>query len=237
MGVSGSSNTSIIAQIAASEPEIYAFSTISQDLLTFSCDFALLTLWRNMVSRTPREQVMSSTDLVPADDPQRCTGTTPSGQCPSRSLPGTNKCAAHGGAVASKSFQRRQYLLEEARLSDRVSHYSSHESIYSLREEIALTRVLIEKLLSQPNVDLTLQAPALISLFQTLEKLVKTSSQVEVKLGAMLSKDTVFKLAAEFIDIVSEHIKDIDGYEERIDSIIAEIKGAASEAKDTDDSE
>lgn len=180
---------------------------------------------------------MSSIDLVPADDPSRCTGTTPSGQCPSRSLPGTDKCAAHGGAVASKSFQRRQYLLEEARLSDRVSNLSSHESIYSLREEIALTRVLIEKLLSKPNVDLTLQAPALISLFQTLEKLVKTSSQVEVKLGAMLSKDTVFKLAAEFIEVVSEHINDIDNYEERIDKIVAQITGAVKESRDTTEDE
>lgn len=176
---------------------------------------------------------MPNTDLVPADDPNRCTGITHSGQCTSGSLPGTTKCAAHGGAVASKKHQQRQYLIEEARIADRVSNLSSHESIYSLREEIALLRMCVERLISQPNVDLMLQAPALVSLFSTLEKLVKTSAQVECKLGNMLSKDTVMQIGSAMIEVINEELKDLDDYEERVDRITELIVEKISKSKDT----
>lgn len=177
---------------------------------------------------------MPSTDLIPADDPNRCSGITPAGQCTARSLPGTDKCKAHGGERASKQHQRRNYLIEEARASHRIAELSAHDAIYSLREEIAITRLLVEKQLKTLDADSTLAAPALISLFTILEKLVKTSSAVEVKLGNMLSKDTLVRVAQTIIEIINDELRDLDNYEERVDKITQRIVTEVSASKDTD---
>ncbi|MGN6546551.1 MAG: hypothetical protein ACTHK7_15965 [Aureliella sp.] len=177
---------------------------------------------------------MPNTELVPADDPNRCTGSIPSGQCTSRSLPGTDKCAAHGGTRASNSYQRRQYLITEARAQQRVNELASHEAIYSLRDEIAITRLLVQEQLDKRDAEAMLAVPALVQLFTVLEKLIKTSSNIEVKLGNMLSKDTLMRVASQIIEIINDELKDLPDYEERVDQITMRIAAEVSASKNQD---
>lgn len=133
----------------------------------------------------------------------------------------------------------RSYVLADAQLAASYAKHSDNEAIYSLRDEIALIRTLMTDKLRQLDNDLEIQlaTPIIINLAQTLERLVKTSSQVEVKLGAMLSKETVVLLAQGIMQVLASEIQHIPGYEAIIDKIHQRILTEVRITKNTEESE
>lgn len=109
--------------------------------------------------------------------------------------------------------------------------FADHEAIYSLKEEIAILRQFIERLVSSLSLDDTpearanfaMQAPMIIKLSETLERLVKTSGTLEVKFGSMLAKSTVVALANRIVEILSEEISHIENFEDIVDAVTSRI--------------
>ena len=76
-------------------------------------------------------------------DPNRCQGAAPDGQCWNRAEPGSDRCRVHGGWDKQAEQDKRLYLLTKAQHRMRLAQLSEHEHIKSLRDEIALARILI----------------------------------------------------------------------------------------------
>lgn len=158
------------------------------------------------------------TDLA---DPRRCKASARTEQCMNVAEPGSDYCRAHKGVNKAEGERRRQYQLTQARLRNRLTQLTDHEEIKSLREEIGLTRILIEELMNsaQGNTELLQKSGTYIGLVQTLERLIKTSHQIEQNLGLLLSKPTVILLGQQIVHILIDELHGVEGYEERIDRI------------------
>ena len=154
-------------------------------------------------------------------DPRRCKFSYAHEQCWHEAESGCSYCAAHGGRSKANVEETRLYNLVEVDNRRRLAELSGHEQIKSLREEIGLVRMLIEKHLNaaQGNVELLASCGSLNQLIVTLTKLVKECHALEQSCGELLSKQTVYRLAQTMCEIVMEELQGIEGYEEIIDRI------------------
>ena len=78
----------------------------------------------------------------------------------------------------------------------RLAAFAEHDDIKSLRDEIALTRMMIEGLWNSGQSDAE-RLPIygrVNSHILTLEKLVKTCNQIEERLGSLLAKPTLLRV-------------------------------------------
>ena len=170
----------------------------------------------------------------PADS-RRCTGQTDAGQCWNVAEAGDDRCRAHHGKDGGRS--KRIYLLHKAQYDRRLTELSDHEQLTSLREEIGLTRMLIEErmnLVNDPNDFLSAFGPIQQALL-TVEKLTKSLHQMEQSLGNLLSKSAVVKLGQSLSQIIVEELRDVANYEQVVDAINERMLTAIAELQNTDD--
>lgn len=155
------------------------------------------------------------------DDPSRCTSTDQFGQCWNVAAPGHKFCPTHQGRNLARAEEVRQYQLTDARLRQRLAAKSEHEEIKSLRDEIGLTRILIETLMNNCKDEIQLLAACgqFNQLALTLERLIKTSHQMEQSLGTLLSKPTIIVLGQDIVKVLIDELQGVPNYEERIDRI------------------
>jgi len=178
-----------------------------------------------------------SDELIPLDDPNRCKRLTRNGQCEYRSLEGSDFCEGHGGALAAAKASRRQYQLDEVR-RQQLDQFADNSAIYGLKEEIGLVRLSIQSFFKKYGDAEALLAyyPALNTMLLTLEKLMKTSVDLESKLGQTLSKDVVLSLVQMWCNITAEELKNaqVPDYEDIMDHITTRMTQSAIVAKDPD---
>ena len=159
-------------------------------------------------------------------DPRRCKGPTPSGQCMNEAEDGCENCLVHCGPPSTAlSPTKRVYLLTRADARKRLAELAEHEEVKSLREEIALTRMMIETQFNGINSDLdwAMRWPAIERGIRTVHGLVKDCHVIEQNLGSMLSKETVLGLAHRICQVVIDRLQGIDNYTDLTDDIIHSV--------------
>jgi hypothetical protein len=132
--------------------------------------------------------------------------------------------------------ETRLYHLAEVDSRTRLAELSSHERIKSLREEIALVRILIERRfnLIRTDADLMTSCGTINSMMLTLEKLIKSCHALEQSLGELLSKQAVVRLGQSICEIVIEELQEIEGHEEIIDRIVGRLFPTINGAQNAD---
>jgi hypothetical protein len=97
------------------------------------------------------------------------------------------------------------------------------EEVRSLREEIHLARVMIETRLDmiEPDDkgDMLSAFGSINTYLQTIEKLTSSCHKMEISLGHLLTKSSVFALGQDMVAILADELSGIDNYEEVIDRI------------------
>jgi hypothetical protein len=160
---------------------------------------------------------------VAEDDPLRCQHVIPSrGQCDLESVEGTKLCIMHGGKA--QAAQKERAVMNNYRIQkyqSRIEEKSSCGQIKSLRDEIAILRMLIEERMNSCNDshDLLLYSGPLSDLIMKVDKVVNSCNRLEVQLGAMLDKTQALQFSAEIVEIVARFVED----EEILASISDEI--------------
>jgi hypothetical protein len=167
-------------------------------------------------------------------DPSRCKQSIGDMQCLDRSEPGSEFCRVHRGIDRTNEQSTRLYLLAKADEQARLHKFADHEEIRSLREEIALARMLVEKrwnIVKNDN-DLISACGSLNTLLLTIERLVKSAHTIEQNLGILLSKSAVMALGQTICRIIVEELDGIENYEAVVDSITQRILSTIASAKD-----
>lgn len=134
---------------------------------------------------------------------------------------GAKYCQAHGGGATAIEHQKRQYFLTKAKARERLAQLSEHEEIKSLRDEIALARMLIEERFNAIKTDSDLLAafgPINTSLL-TVERLVKSAHVLEQNLGSLLARTTVLTLGQSISNILIDELQHLPGYEAIVDRV------------------
>lgn len=158
-------------------------------------------------------------------DPQRCQSVLAEGQCPHLSIEGSDFCAVHAKVPKAEMHKQRlqHYLLSNPELQTRLNRQASVEEVRSLREEIHLARMMVETrldLIEDGDRGAMLAAFSNVNTYlQTIEKLVSSCHRMEVSLGNLLSKASIFSLGQEIVNIMVDELEGIDDYEEIVDRI------------------
>lgn len=166
-------------------------------------------------------------------DPNRCSFTFEWEQCWNERAEGATNCEVHGGRSNADSEEKKLYFLSQARYRARLAELSEHEEVKSLREEIALARMLIERRfdLIKNDSDLIQACSPINTMLLTVERLVKSAHSIEQNLGSLLAKPTVLRLGQEMCEIVIDELAAIEGHEEIVDRITDRIIKKIAEAK------
>ena len=170
-------------------------------------------------------------------DPRRCKYSYPHEQCWREAEPGCSNCAAHGGKSRANAEETRLYNLVELDNRRRLAELSGSENIKSLREEIGLVRLLIEKYVNAArgsDVELLSSSGSIDRLILTLGKLIKDCHALEQSLGELLSKQTVYRLAQTMCEIVMEELQGVEGHEEIIERIAERIFPTVTNAQNNE---
>jgi len=175
------------------------------------------------------------TDLA---DPRRCKAGTRAGQCVCVAPDGSEFCVLHSGVDRAPSRSLRQYLLAKADDRTRLAQFAEHEDVKSLRDEIALARMLIERRfnLIQTDADLLNACGSLNQLFITVERLVKSAHAIEQSLGALLARQSVLRLGQQICQIIVDRLEGVPNYEQLVDTIILDIIATIQHAGNTETS-
>jgi hypothetical protein len=156
------------------------------------------------------------------DDPDRCQGVTGKGQCIYMSQDQSNFCPMHGGNRAGNEADRielRNLRLSRAKWMTRAKELADSEGITSLRDEIAICRLMLEEKLEgcKGPADLMLASPMISEWVMKIEKLVSSAHRLESSLGQLLDKAAVVQLTGELIAVIS------DGLDGVMDNLISEL--------------
>ena len=150
------------------------------------------------------------------DDPNRCQAVMARGQCENKAVRTDDGeygeyCLAHGGnrfLAKKKQDAIRNYQLD--RFKARLSRHATSPAVKSLRDEIAILRMMMEERLNrcQDDMDLVLQSGPISDLVMKIDKVVQSCHKLEGAMGQLLDKQAILQFASEVIDIISESVTD-----------------------------
>lgn len=172
--------------------------------------------------------------VVDRDHPNRCQSLDEyNNHCPALAVEGSLYCKNHGGNKAIERFKKdsiRQYHLGE--MQRRVNEFADSTQIKQLREEIAISRCMLEKLLLKcqdfENISMTmLMIPRVQSLIETIRQLIVTADKLDTKLDIYIDKSSILTLASKMVEIISEYVTSENQLEvicERINNLVTEQK-------------
>jgi hypothetical protein len=167
-----------------------------------------------------------------SDDPRRCHGTTASGQCRNISVEGTHHCMACARTDLVEAG-RKQYLLTNPRFQTRLAELSQADEIKSLRDEVAIARMLVEERLNKIDTDQDLFSAcgAINTLLLTIEKLVSRSHILEQNLGQLYHRSTIVQMMQAFVAVVDDEVRPLEDGAPAIDRIVERIYSYARSAR------
>lgn len=162
------------------------------------------------------------------DPPEsRCDFNITNGdQCGNLAEPGVTRCGMHGankqlGSQENKSL--RLYRL--AKFQTRVNDFSDHSKIKSLREEIAILRVLLEEKINHcdDTHSLLMSSGPISDLIMKIEKVVASCHRLESSLGNLLDKTRIKQIANELLNSVANRVNEFIGDPEIIEQLLESI--------------
>lgn len=165
------------------------------------------------------------TKLIRADEdsPTRCVTIGASGQCPFEAVPGTKYCARHKGEQALRLKEKKaaeRYMV--GKWQARVNQLSDSPALRSLRDEIAILRVIIETRMKacKSDNDLVMNSQAISDLVTKAGKLVEQCNALEIKTNVLLDKSTALAFSSRIVEIITSHITDPQKQEDISNDII-----------------
>ncbi len=161
-------------------------------------------------------------------DTRRCQGITRQGQCSNIRMEGSEFCPAHGGNKGAESREKKN--MNNFRLTQfktRASELSESNNLSSLKDEVALTRILIEEMWNRcsSSQELLLSSGPLSDLIGKSAALVEKCHKLDSRLGNLLSRSQVMQFAQVIVEIISRNITDEKILESMSDDINAALEG------------
>jgi hypothetical protein len=106
-----------------------------------------------------------------------------------------------------------------------TERHNAVDEIKSLREEIALTRALIENRLNmiEGEADFVSSMGIVHQYLATVEKLVTSCHRMDTNLGNLLNKASILNLAQELVQAIAEELEDVPGRDEIVDRISTKL--------------
>jgi hypothetical protein len=167
-------------------------------------------------------------------DPNRCQNMSgKGGQCPYKAIENQKYCPRHIASHTRGDERKRiaQYRLEK--YQHRMEDFAFNAEIKNLREEIGITRVVLEEVVNQckDGSQILMMSNKISDLVMKINALVASCHKMEKSTGNLLDKTTLINLASQMLDIIKRHIDDVDV----MDVIAEDILTLISDSKNEDE--
>ena len=163
----------------------------------------------------------------------QCEYLSSFGQCPKTAIPNDHFCEDH----TSRDNMRKcgVYLLANRFLGDAAVRHAESDQIKSLVGEIAILRALLERRLNsiENEAEAVSMGAGIKDTMLAIDKLVNSWHAMDVKLGNVLSKQALLKLAQDIIEIITKEIRPFENKSvttSDVDEAIENIADAIVEA-------
>jgi hypothetical protein len=178
--------------------------------------------------------------------PDRCQGSGPHGnQCMLKKVPGSDYCPAHGGNMKVNKEAKeglRNYKIEQARMRMDLNDKLNSSGLISLRDEVALSRYLLEQILNRVDNenDLILQHSAISDLLDKISKIVSACHKLELSTNSVMDEKQLIALAGAIVSVITTTIDATQSLSEEersrlkgtlASNIIAEVKKVTNPAE------
>jgi hypothetical protein len=116
--------------------------------------------------------------------------------------------------------QVRNYLIEDARLRAGFERQNVAD-LYSLREEVALLRMMINDRLNmaKSEAERMVAYREIGSWVGTVDKLVNSLNKLDKETSQVLTKDTLMAIGLQIVQVLAEEVKRLPGHEQVIDAV------------------
>lgn len=153
------------------------------------------------------------------------------GSCPLDAVQGSMFCEEHSNELTL----RANYLIEDERLRNLFERKRGTE-LTSMRDDVALMRTMIEDRLNLAKSDAErLAAYSQIGNWMgTLDKLVNSLNRLEEKTSAVLTRETLMKVAQSLVQVIAEEIANLPDSEMVIDAIAQRVVPVIENATNED---
>ena len=160
------------------------------------------------------------------DDPRRCQAVVANGQCHNISVEGGSTCRIHGGNMVQLNLAKQaanNYRLDKFKA--RIDRLSTNPQIKSIREEIAILRMLVEERLNKcvNENDLIIYSQQISDLVMKVQMVVTNCHKLESNLRVSMDKQAVLQFASEVVEIVGSELSGIEGAEAIVEKIADRI--------------
>lgn len=173
-------------------------------------------------------------ERVAEDDPNRCQAVDSHGQCIYGAVEGGTNCPRHGGgnqirSQAAAGLKNYRLTKWQAQADQKVSS----TGLKSLRDEIAILRMVLEERLNRCNdaQELMMMSGPISELVMKIEKIVTSCNKLERSMSLLLDKQALLQFASEVVKIITEELSVIKDSE----PIIANIADRIINALHTDE--
>ncbi len=142
------------------------------------------------------------------------------GDCRYKPIEGTKFCPRHGGNRALQiKKEQTLYNFRRTTLHQRIIQLAGDPKRHSLKEELGVVRLILEEYVNK-CADFTMilrYTGQITGIVDKIRVLVADSLKLDAKLGDLLSKEEMLKIAQELLDAVVDIIDDTDKIEEIAD--------------------
>lgn len=147
------------------------------------------------------------------DDPNRCTHTPKdgSGQCMMKAVEGGDRCPPHGGGRQLQIMKKEQLrAYAKNRWSAEIKSNANDSEIKSLREELGISRIMLNQLLDRckDSHDLLMMSGPIDTFLKTINLIQKTSHSIEKDLNNTVGPEALAEFANSLFDIIMDEVED-----------------------------
>lgn len=158
------------------------------------------------------------------DDPNRCKGVTPHGQCEYLARQDEKFCDFHTRGHSKKraeQSERRRYLLDNAEMREALDRQRDDLDYLNLKEEILVTQMMLERQINKMDTggDFTSGLGQYNQLVQRLESMKISLLKIQQQLGLVLGKDALRQLGRDLGEILNEELESVENKEAMMDAI------------------
>ncbi len=147
-------------------------------------------------------------ELYKQDDPYMDPCKVPG--CKFASVKGSLACSRHGGASEARANNsHREMNYQFKRYQTQLEAGVRKANMNDLREEISLTRIMVETIVNHAEDDISFLAmiPSLNPLISTLDRLITNNAKLEAFFGQFMTPEQVDTMVSSILDILIEEIQ------------------------------
>jgi hypothetical protein len=152
------------------------------------------------------------TRIKDENDPNRCEMVHNKGQCVYVKIPGQRFCPQHGTNTVAASERRAHRNYNLARIQGDVDKKLDSSELKSLREEICILRVMLERQLNgiADDYDLIANSAKISDLICKIQGLVTACHKIEVQSGFLMDKNAILQITALILNVITNRVTDPD---------------------------